>query len=139
MFIKKKASKSMTSDEISALIQSRIGQKTIFFKEQAVMCGMIRDYWIKEQGITLLLDTLPAPGLERFQSKITMFSDIKELSLFPNHFHAYQEGWHLFFHPQLVDKVLQTAAENAHNPNSNERFVEIVDAILVSLETLGDE
>ncbi len=103
------------------------------------MCGMIRDYWIKEKGIALLIDTLPVTGLDRSQSKVTMFSDINELSIFPNHFHAYQEGWHLFFHPQLIEKVLQTAAENAHNPNPNERFVNIVDAILVSLEALGDE
>jgi hypothetical protein len=103
------------------------------------MHGLVKDFWEDKEGIVLALEVLSAVGLEYSSQRLTLSCGWENFSVTKYHLHSYQPGWHLFFHPQLLEKVLGVAADNATNPNPNERFVNVMDAILVSLGTLGDE
>jgi len=139
MLINKKPSKNLTKEQRADLLRSRVGERCIYFADVNILHGLVKDCWEDKPGITLALEILPAAGLEHPPQRLTLSCGWDDFSVTPNHFHAYQPGWHLFFHPQLIDKVLDTAADNATNPNPNERFVNVMDAILVSLEKLGDD
>jgi hypothetical protein len=139
MFVKKKISKSLSKEQMGEILRSRIGERCIYFQSVTILQGLVKDYWEDNEEIVLALEVLSAVGLENTGQRLTLSSNWNDFLVTKNHLHAYQPGWHLFFHPQLIEKVLTTAADNATNPNSNERFVNVMDAILVSLEKLGDE
>jgi len=139
MFIKNKTTKNLTKEQMAELLRSRVGKQCIYFENVTILHGLVKDYWEDQPGIALALEVLPLAGLEHPHQRLTLYSRWEDFSITPNHFHAYQPGWHLFFHPRLIEKVLKTATDDADNPNSNERFVNVMDAILVSLEDLGDE
>jgi hypothetical protein len=139
MFVKKESSKNLTKEQMAELLHSRVGERCIYFDKATILHGLVKEYWKDDSGIFLALENLPSAGLESPPQRLNLSCGWEDFFMTPNHFHAYQPGWHLFFHPQLIEKVLQTAAENTTNPNFNERFVNVMDAILVSLETLGDE
>jgi len=139
MLIKKKSSKSLTKEQMADLLRSRIGERCIYFENVTILHGLIKDCWEDKEEVILALEVLSAVGLGKPGTRLTLSSGWNDMLVTKNHLHAYQPDWHLFFHPNLIEKVLSTAADNATNPNSNERFVNVMDAILVSLEKLGDE
>ena len=139
MFIKKKLTKNLTKEQMADLLRSRVGERCIYFEKETILHGLVKDCWKDDSGIFLALESLPAFGLESPLRRLNLSCGWEDFYMTPNHFHAYQPGWHLFFHRQLIERVLKTAADNTTNPNSNERFVNVMDAILVSLEVLGDE
>ncbi len=139
ILVKNNRSESLSKEQMAEILHSRIGERCIYFENVTILHGLVKDYWEDNQGIVLALEVLPAVGLQHPPQRLTLSSGWDDFSVTASHLHAYQPGWHLFFHPELIDKVLGTAADNATNPNPNERFVNVMDAILVSLEKLGDE
>jgi hypothetical protein len=110
------------------LLHSRQGQYCIYYQDVTISYGRLRSYRLNDNGVKIALEISPSQGLSDIREEIWFSSGWDDIEVSDRHIHFISSGWHLFFDPVLVQRVVQVAAQQLKAP-AQERFLRLRDML----------
>lgn len=120
----------------SELLRSCKGQYCIYYQDLTISYGRLRNYRLNDDDVKIALEILSCQGLSDIQEEIWFSANWRDLELSDGHIHFTSSGWHLFFDPVLVQRVVQVASQQAKTP-SQERFLRLRDILQGAIGQYG--
>ncbi len=110
------------------LLRSGEGQYCIYYQDVTISYGRLRSYRLNDSGVKIVLEILSCEGLSEMQEEVWFSAGWEDLTVSGGHIHFTQSGWHLFFDPVLVQRVVQVAHQQAA-ASQQERFLRLRDML----------